>query len=516
MPDLWLIVGLVIGALAGAVAGWLLCERRARVSSSTMQTDLALAQERERDASEELTQLRPAIESLRRDLSGLQQERAALEAQLSSEKQCTTEQRDLVAATRQELESFRKQLSALQQDRSTLLAQLDAERRSLAEQKQQLAETQTRIREAFAELSASALEKNTQQFMQLAEEKFKTLQTAAAGTLDQKKAEMQQLITPMAQVLDQYKQKLDQIEKARTDAYTSISKELAGVAATQQNLSKETTQLVQALRRPQGRGRWGELTLKRLFEMAGMAERVTFIEQVSINTEDGRKRPDCIVHLPEERQVIVDSKCVIDAFLDASNCTDDVSRLACLARHAQQVRSRVQELSMKAYWESFERATDYVVLFLPGEAFLYAAVDQDPTLIEDALAHRVIIASPTTLLGLLRVIEHAWRQKQIEANATEIRDLGGQLYDRVSKMAEHFQKLGESIGKVGEQYNRTVGSLEKNVLPAARKMSQLGIAQKGEPIAELDDVPTHVRELSHKSWKTLPDAAAPVTQHEVP
>ncbi|MGN6507816.1 MAG: DNA recombination protein RmuC, partial [Tepidisphaeraceae bacterium] len=393
MEAVWILLGLLLGGGGAAVIATLVVERRSKAALAAAQTELAVANERAAEA-----------------------------------------QRRLVEAAK-DAETHRQHLSALQQERAALLAQLNAEKENVAQQRDLLTEARSRLRESFAEVSGEALRNNSKHFFEVAEQTFKTLQTEASGALDERKAQIDQMLQPMKAVLEQYKQKLDSIEKSRVDAYVTIKENLAAVAATQQNLSLETKQLVTALRRPQGRGRWGELTLRRLFELAGMSERVTFDEQVNVNTESGRLRPDCIVHLPENRQVIVDSKCVIDAFLDASACTDDGQRLAFLVRHAQQVRSRVAELSSKAYWDSFERATDYVVLFLPGEAFLYAAVEQDPGLIEDALNQRVIVASPTTLLGLLRVIEHGWRHKAIEQNAQEIRKLGATLYDRIQTAA---------------------------------------------------------------------------------
>ncbi len=457
---LWVILGCLIGGAFCSLLAWLLAERKSRTSLAWSNTELSIAKERQESATRELS------------------------------------------AVQDKLESFRQQVSALQQDRASLLAQLEAEKKNILEQQQQFAEARARLRESFAELSVEALRKNSQQFFELADQNFKTLQAEAAGSLEQKKTEMSQLLTPMMTMLNQYKEKLAELEVARTGAYTSLEKQLTEVATTQQNLSKETTQLVQALKKPQGRGRWGELTLRRLFELAGMAEHVTFEEQVSVDTEEGKIRPDCIVHLPEERQVIVDSKCVLLAFLEGA-AVDDQQRPIYMARHARQVRDRMNELSSKAYWESFEKSTDYVVLFLPGEAFLYAAVEHDPTLIEDALSNRVIIASPTTLLGLLRVIEHAWRQKSVEANATEIRNLGADLYERIQVMAEHFQKLGESINRVGTQYNKAIGSLERNVLPAARRMAELGVSDMSKQIVDLEESDPAVRELSQKSWKLL-------------
>jgi DNA recombination protein RmuC len=504
MEILWLILGGVIGVAIGGVIGWLACERRARNASASMQSELAVAQERARDANATLQEHRSTLEALRGDLSILQQDRASLEAKLHAERDVAQAARESSEKSQAQLTGAREELGQIMQERSTLAANLEAERKSLAEQRDQLTTLSNRLREAFAELSVEALKRNTDQFMNLAEQKFKTLQTEAAGSLEQKKAEMAQILQPMQQTLDQYRTKLDDLEKARGAAYVDIKQHLTEVATTQKNLSVETRQLVQALRKPQGRGRWGELTLRRLFEMAGLADRVTFHEQVSV--DEGRLRPDCVVQLPEDRQVIVDSKCVIDAFLDAAECADEETRRTHLARHAQQVRTRIAELSRKAYWEQFERAPDFVVLFLPGEPFLYAAMEHDPTLVEDALNQRIIVAAPSALLGLLRIIEHGWRQKQVEQSANEIRDLASTLYERINKMADHFARLGKAINSVNDKYNDTVASLERMVLPAARRMSEMGIGDGQTPVKDLDEIEGHVRDLSRKSWKELPAA----------
>lgn len=498
------IVGGGIGVLVGGATGWLLADRKSRLNVSALQTELAVAQERSRDASAELQTARSTLDEHRRDLSVLQRDHASLETNLKNEKEQVVALRQGVMAAQGTLQTVQEELNHRLQERSTLLANLEAEKKSLADQREQLTVISNRLKETFSELSVKALQENTGQFMTLAEQKFKTLQTEAAGSLEQKKAEMQQILQPMQQTLDLYKTKLDAIEKSRSEAYVDIKQHLTEVATTQKNLSVETRQLVQALRKPQGRGRWGELTLKRLFEMAGLANRVTFLEQVT--TEDGKYRPDCIVQLPDKRQVIIDSKCVIDAFLDATECTDEALRATHLARHAKQIRTRVDELSKKAYWEQFEQSPDFVVMFLPGEPFLYAAVELDASLIEDALKNRIIVAAPSALLGLLRIIEHGWRQKQIEQSAHEIRDLAGALYERINKLASHFTKLGEAINTVNKRYNETVGSLERNVLSSARKMSELGIGDGTPPVAELEEVAGHVRDLSSKSWTALPES----------
>ncbi|HEX8324217.1 MAG TPA: DNA recombination protein RmuC [Tepidisphaeraceae bacterium] len=502
MIAVWILLGLLIGAVAAAAVTALILDRRSRQALMTAQTGLALATERAADAQRALATATQAAESARQQLAEEQQTRATLAARLTAETENLRLQREASSAAVVAVESLRHELSTLQQDRSALGAKLDAERHSLQQLREQMDQSNARLKESFAEASKDALKASTESFLTLAEQRFKTLQSEAAGTLEQKRSEFGQLLQPMQQTLAEYRTKLTEIEQSRSTAYVDIKESLAAVAAVQQNLSIETKQLVTALRKPQGRGRWGELTLRRLFEMAGMADRVTFNEQVS--TDDGRLRPDCIVQLPEKRQVIVDSKCVLDAFLDASSCSDDALRVGHIARHSQQVRSRVTELSSKAYWESFGQATDYVVLFLPGEAFLYAAVENDPTLIEDALNQRVIVASPTTLLGLLRVIEHGWRHKAIEENAEEIRKLGTRLYERIQKVAGDLQKLGTQLGRTTQQYNEAIRSLESRVLPSARDMAKLGVSGKSEAIPQLEEVADAPQDLRADRWKGLP------------
>lgn len=520
MMFVWIMFGLVVGGALGGVIGWLIADRRLRSNQSTAQAELAVAQERARDASGQLAAQSQALADLRRDVSLLQQERSALDAQLVAERNRVDEQKQFVLDAREQLqqalaqyEAARRQFTELKEQHATTTAQLDAERKALEEQRQQFEQSKTTLRAAFADVSSEALRVTTEQFLQAAEQRFKLLQTEASGSLEQRKTEISQLLQPMTTLLGEYKEKLDSIEKARGEAYTGISEKLAAVAATQQNLSRETTQLVTALRKPQGRGRWGELTLKRLFEMASLVEHATFEEQVS--SDDGKLRPDCIVKLPEGRQVVVDSKCVLEAFLDASSCEDEATRALHLARHARQVRERVNDLASKAYWDHFGAGTEFVVLFLPGEAFLYAAVEQDPDLIEYALTQRVIVASPTTLLGLLRVIEHAWRQKQVEANAEAIRSAGAELYKRVATMAEHFGRIGRNLQQATNAYNDALGSLERNVFTSARRMSELGVSstKKLDTPAEIDET---VREMNPRSWSPLPDPEADGESVEAP
>lgn len=469
MPLLPLVLGLLIGAAIAAVITFLLADRRARAASVDAVAARTIADQRAADLATRVT---------------------GLEAEL-----------------RRAVDERSKVESA----RATLAAQLDAERQKTAEQIKQLddraafvAATENHLRDAFARVSTETLQLGNKQLLDLAATRFAELTTRATGTLEEKKLEMRNLLQPVTQKLAEYRESLDKLEKARVDAYASLSNRLAEVAKTQELVGAEARQLSNALRRSQVRGNWGELTLRRLLEMSGLADRVAFAEQESVDTDAGRQRPDCVVKLPNDREVLIDSKAVLDAFLDGVNCGDDVSRIECFRRHAKQVRAKVDELSRKAYWDSFGKSAEYVVLFLPGESFLYAAVEHDGALIEYALGNKVIIASPTTLLGLLKVIEYGWEKKDVEENAREIQEMAVELYNRVGTMQEKFLKLGNSLESAAKAYNETLGSLESRVFTKARDMAELGVAGPKEVIA-IEPLPTHMRELG-KQWASLPGA----------
>ena len=278
-------------------------------------------------------------------------------------------------------------------------AQLVATQQNFVEQRKLLDDAYHQLRQSFAAVSAEALAKNNEAFLHLAKERFTTLSTEAAGSLEQRKTAIEGLLKPMQELLAGYQTRLGEVEKSRVESYSMLREQLGSLSEIQRTLHTQTNQLVSALRRPTTRGQWGEITLRRLVELAGMSNRCDFCEQASVDAEDGRQRPDMIVNLPGERQVIIDCKAVLDGFIDASAATDDDQRKLHLQRHAQQVRSRMRDLSGKSYWSQFSRGPEFVVMFLPGEAFLYAAVEHDNSLIEDALRNHVIISTPTTLIA---------------------------------------------------------------------------------------------------------------------
>ncbi len=350
--------------------------------------------------------------------------------------------------------------------------------------------------EAFRALSADALARNNRSFLDLAKSELAQTQAAARGDLERGQRVLSELVTPVRTSLEKVDSKIEALERTRAGAYATLSEQVRSLIETQELLRSETGRLVTALRSPSVRGHWGEVQLRRVVEMAGMLEHCDFVSQATLQSENGRLRPDLLVRLPAGKTVVVDAKAPLDAYLRAMEASDEPTRRARLADHARQVRTHMTALGRKSYWEQFDQAPEFAVMFLPGECFFSAALENDATLIEFGAAQNIILATPTTLIALLRAVAYGWRHEKLAENAAEISALGKELYKRLSDMGDHWSKVGKNLERAVEAYNSATGSLESRVMVSARKFDELKTAPLGVAIVELEPVDKAVRALS--------------------
>jgi len=418
---------------------------------------------------------------------------AVLNERLQAAESSRTEISQRFQSLESEKSALQSRLVTAQTDRAALEATLESERLGNHDKLALLEDARKKLEDAFKALSADALKTSNQSFLQLASEALKSYQESAKGDLEKRQQAISELVKPISESLAKVDGKISELEKERAGAYASLTEQVKSLATSQVQLQTETANLVKALRAPQVRGRWGEIQLQRVVEMAGMVEYCDFQQQESLTTGEGRLRPDLVVKLPGGKNVVVDAKCPLQAYLEALSATDEATRQSNLKRHADQVADHITLLSRKTYWDQFKPTPEFVVLFLPGETFFSAALEQRPDLIEAGADKKVILATPTTLIALLRAVAYGWRQEQIAKNAQEISELGKRVYDGVRVFAEHFAKVGSSLDSTVKTYNEAVGSLERNFLPGARKFKELG-SGSDKPIPQLETIEKSARE----------------------
>ncbi len=476
MENLVAILTLLIGLAVGAMVVWLVLRTRvkyeydrARAESESERATLA---ERILGKDSQLQELRAAYDRAVSDNQRIQEENSNLRALVLS-----------------------------------VETRLEEERKSAQEKLEAFKQATQELSDRFRTLSAEALRANNQSFLELAKSTLEKYQETAKGDLESRQQAIDQLVKPLKESLEKVDIKIGEIEKERVGAYSELKQQVKSLATDQLKLQLETSNLVNALRTPIVRGRWGEIQLKRVVEIAGMVEYCDFYQQETINTDNGKLRPDMTIRLPGSRTIVVDSKAPLQAYLEALEARDEVTRVAKLKEHARQIRTHLGKLGTKAYWDQFEQSPEFVFMFLPGETFFSAALEQDPSLIEFGVDQRVILATPTTLIALLKAVAYGWRQEQMAKSALEVSRLGKDLYDRLRTFTDHFADIGKGLDRALDAYNRGVGSLEARVLVAARKFKERG-ALAGDEIETVEPIDKAARSLSLDEGGLFPDLVA--------
>src|SRR5271166_719359 len=406
-----------------------------------------------------------------------------------------------LTAARSDLERKQMEVSSLLTARASLEATLASEREATQEKLQLITAARTELENSFKALANSALESNNANFLDLARTTLEKYQSQAKGELEARERAVEALVKPVADSLKQMDEQVRELEKTRAQAYGTLTSQVASLLDTQKALQTETGNLVKALREPQARGRWGELQLRRVIEIADMLDYCDFEEQMSVTNEDRRYRPDVVVKLPGGKNIVIDAKVPLTSYLAALEAEDNATRAVWLTDHARQLKQHIDNLAGKAYWAQFQPTPEFVVLFLPGEVFFRAALDGDAELIEYGVSQRVIVASPTTLIALLKAVAYGWNQKNLAESAQKISETGKMLYERLCVMTRHFEDIGSRLSAAVDSYNRAVGSMQRSVFPVARKFAELDKSLAAEELEDVQQVEKSTRQLDAPDWQ---------------
>ncbi len=497
-PLIYIIAGVVLGFIgaflisrgkADAEYKRGLAESASKAASLEQNINNLLQQKEE--VAAELDSLSAKIELLNTEKSELIARASTAEerSKLVADKDAVIVERDKAIA---ELMNERQRLTA---DLSGMRSQIESEKKAMAEKLELLNQAQVALSDTFKALSSEALKNNNDQFLQLAKTNMETFNSEAKGDLEKRQKAIEELLKPMTESLKKVDTTIVEIENKRENAYGQITEQVKRLYETEQSLRTETSNLVKALRTPQGRGQWGEIQLKRVVEMAGMQEYCDFDEQHSVDTDEGRQRPDMIIKLPGNKRIVIDAKAVLSAYLDALDEQDDIARELKLVQHAAQVRSRVAELSRKEYWNQFENAPDFVVMFMPTDAILTAALLKDGGLFEDAIKSNILLVTPVTLIALLKSAAYGWQQEALAQNAMEIKKVGLELYKRLNTLSDYVSKVGKNLHSTVDNYNKMVSSMESRLLPSTKRLMELKVANN-EELIEFEQVSSTIRPLA--------------------